>query len=1526
VLLGVVLPIAIGVLVVLVLASTPWGNEQVRRFVVSQANKRLDGALAIGTLRGNLLSSATLTDVRLADSSHQPVFTARRVQVRYELLPALRGHVVIRSLALDTPFVALDKRPGAKWNFQSLLKPSTTPKDTTQHTPPPELSDITIRHGRFYYRRPWAPDSTLSRASQDSAIASALRLDARRRTERVAGGYQRVLDYHDLDAHLPSVAIGQGGRPTIVQIGALSMLAEPYRPPAIDVRSLIGTLFASKDSLWWRDAHMVLPASKVSGDGTIGFHKSGFRLDLFGAPIAVADLRWLDPKLPVDGGGTLRYTMHLHGDTSDFAVADANVHYREASVVGAGSVSRVSPPGAKSELLIHGADLTIAKLSTAIIHELAPSFAMKRAGTIDGHLAVSGPPRTLQLDADLRFNDLLAGLSRVTARGGVGLENGMHARSLVVGLHPLQVATLAGAGVRLPIAGIVTGDATVSGSARDGWSGKGDLTHVQNGARSHLIGSGAYQTNGKRVTADVALEPLSLATAGRFAPSAQLHGDVTGHVHAEGTTRELALNGSLRSAENGGTIETRGTVSVNGSRSRYDVTATLDALNAFAFSRRAPETQLTGTISARGTGFSPATMNAAATVDLVRSRYDTFAVDRLQARLSAADGLLRVDTLDALASGARASAAGSFGLTATRMGTLRFSAVVDSLGTLRKWIGTSDRGSVDAASGRQRARLVMARADSARRAEAVRIERIALGLPEGVTLAVDSLPPLRRDSLAGRLAANGTLRGNVKELGVDASVRGSGLVVRGTSVRELDATVASANVRDSSSPLRFRLTADSVEASGYAFERVQADGSWRDRQLSADVRVRQDSIISYAMLGRYARPAAGAQTVRLDSLRATFGSLVWRLAHPGAVRIDSAAVALDSLDLRSSSGGRLYANGIVPSTGPVRLDVAAENVRVATVLLAMQRDAVADGIIAASARIEGTRALPLMSGRASLDSATYRETRAPNAAVSFDYRDRRLALDATARDSTGRHVLSATASLPFDLALTSVTGSRRVDGPLVADVVLDSLSLAALPFSSRSVTDLRGKLGAEVHARGSWQTPKYSGQAALRDGALTLVATEMRIADASVDLRLAGDTLHLDSLVARVGGPLRAFGWVDLSRPSQPFVNMTARGTNLRVMDQTRGLVDADAELFAVGPLDALRVTGRGEMKGGFLALKQFRKDLLRVKAPGDLSFLTVFDTTAPRNDSTRIRLARAQPKRVAIIADLSLVVDRGNYYRNRPDANTEFYTGEGEVVRAHIDQRSEDQWAVGFVRIGDGVAFYRTRPFTPAKGSLTFGPHTGAPAIVQQVGERLVWEPGRGWFPLELLTGGTSKAPSVGLESGTIFPIHGRALNGYLTLGRASTSLLQQAGSSLSGSESWSGQLSGESGALAHRQQAATALGVVLHDIGTGFTKEYGFDAFSAGAADMPTELVLGKTGGVRGALIEGGRYLTTDRYVGGELRLTSGIPGFRLAQMFGTAYRLDLGVEPRFLFHAPEELGITHPTVRTGVFGVFLTRMWDF
>jgi hypothetical protein len=1518
-------PVLVGVLIVLVLTMTPWGNERVRRILVSQANQRLTGELSIGGLRGNLLSGATLTNIQLVDSLKHPVFAVRRMEVHYGLLAALRREIVVTSLALDTPLLVLDKRPGAKWNFQTLLRPSTTPKDTTRRSAPPQLSRITIRHGRFVYRRPWSPDSTLGAAARDSAIAIALDTSARRRTVRVPGGYQRVLDYRDLDASLPVVALTHGTQPTAVQIGALSMIAEPYRPPSIDVRSLVGTLYASKDSLWWRGAHMVMPGSNISGDGTIGLRGTGFSLVLTGAPVALADLRWLDPTLAAKGGGNLRYRMRLHGDTAEYAMNDADLHYGDASLAGNASVVRVKSTGHPAELIVRGADLTVAHLSTTTIHELAPSLKLVRAGVLDGHLVVKGAPSAMLVDADVRFDDASVGRSHVIAHGGVELTGGMRARELSLQLLPLQVATLSGTGLKIPLAGALSGNAVVSGAQRDFWSIRGDITHVEREARSRVIGNARYLTAGKHVVADATLQPLSLLTVGRFTPSAQLRGSVTGKVHAEGTTSDLRVSGVLHS-QSGGSVDGRGTIALAGSRTRYDVSVALDALNANAFSRRAPRTGLTGTVSARGSGFSAETATAVFSANLARSSYDTFTVERVLTHGSVASGLLRVDTLDAAERGIKAVARGTLGLTSVQMGKLAFTLRVDSLADVRRFIGTTDTALISVASGRQGARLVAARADSARRAEAVRIEQLALGLPAGVSIIIDTIPAIRRDSLAGSLVASGLLTGNVKELGIDATVRGSGLVVRGNSARRLSGRASSPNVRDRSQPLAFSLDADTVQVSGFGFEELYAAGHSSDGRVVSNLRIRQDSLVSYAALGSYASPANGVHEVRLDSLRMQFDMLVWRLAHPGGARVANGAIHVDSIELRSSAGGRLYANGAIPKDGTVHMEVAAEAVRVSTVLRALQRDADAEGIVGGSVQLTGTRTDPAITGRATLREATYKGTRAPDADVDARYLAQRLALDIGARDSTGRRVLNATASLPLDLSLGAVTGSRKTEGALTADVVFDTLALAALPISPRTLEDLRGTLTTDAHVRGSWKAPLYAGRAALRGGALTVVATGMRLDGAVADVRLSGDTLLLDSLVARARGTLRASGSVDLTDLAHPFVRLVASGQNVRVMDQTRGLVDADASIVALGPLDALRVTGRGEMKDGFLALKQFRKDLLRVKAPGDLAYFAVFDTSASPNDALRVKQELSKHRRFAIIADLSLVVDRDNYYRNRPDADTQFYTGDDEEVLAHIDQRSSDQWAVGFVRIGGGVAFFRTLAFVPARGSLTFGPHTNAAAIVQQVGERIVWEPGRGLFPVQFLTGGTSKAPSVGIESGTLFPIRGRELNSYLTIGRATTSLMQQSGSSLAGSEGWSGQLSGETGALAHRQQGATALGVVLHDIGTGATKEYGFDAFSVSPSDVPTELVNGKTGGVRGALIEGGRYFTVDRYIAAQIRLTAGIPGIRMAQKFGTIYQLDIGIEPRFLFIAPEELGITHPTKRSGAFGAFLTRIWDF
>ncbi|HEY2026898.1 MAG TPA: hypothetical protein VGG78_07800, partial [Gemmatimonadaceae bacterium] len=1072
----VVTAIVVALLVVLlVLTNTSWGNERVRRILVSQANGRLTGRLDVGRLRGNLLSDATLTDVRIVDSVHQPFFSARRVHVRYGLWAALQRRVVLHSVVLDTPFVMLDKRPGARWNFQALMRPSAAPKDTSSRGAPPEIGDILIHHGQFVYRRPWQPDSTLPANKRDAAIAAALGPAARSRTERVTGGFQRVVEYRDIDAHIPELHLARTGRPASVRIAALAMIGEPYRPPYVDVRSLTATLYFSKDSLWWHDARMSLPASQVTGDGRIGFNKSGFALRLDVARSAFADLRWLNPRLPVDGGGRFKYTMRVHGDTAEYAVADADMHYHEATVAGSVSLTRVQPVIGKSTVLVRSADVVVARLTTDALREIAPSLKLYRRGTIDGRAAVSGTPGALHLDADVQFDDARSGHSRLIARGGLGIGDGFRARDLAVDLRPLQLASLAGTPVHVPLGGTVTGSATINGASQQGWHVRGDLTHVDGTNRSHVVGDAQYQSVGKRILADAHLEPLSLATVGRFFPVAELRGSVAGRVHAEGTTRDLRVSGALLAA-NGGTLDIRGGARLAGGSTRYDVAATLDALDVFSLTRRAPHTRLTGTLTARGRGISLASGEVALTANLGPSRYDTLSIDRLVARLTASNGLLHADTFVVDAVGAEARAAGTLGLVTTRSGDMKVDVVIDSLGALRRWLGTNDSSRVLPASARQAARLAAARSDSIRRAEAVRIERLALGLPPGVTLAIDTLPSLRKDSLAGSLRADATLHGNIKRLGVDAHVAGRDLVIRGNAARTVSADLVSANVRDTSLSLAFRADVESLQTSGYAFERARAAGRWQQHTLSGAVTVRQDSLVDYAASGSFERTSAGVQRIALDSVAARFDTLLWRSTHPARMTLDHGAVALDSVELRSNRGGRLFANGvIIASTGAVRLDVAAENVQVATVLRALQRDMDADGRLDASARLRGSRAAPEIVGQVNVRDAHWHGGRTPDGNAGIRYAARILDLDVTMHDSTNRRVLTGQASLPLNLALESTSASRRLRGPITADVVLDTFDLAALPIPSRSVSDIRGHLAGDVHARGSWDAPRFFG-------------------------------------------------------------------------------------------------------------------------------------------------------------------------------------------------------------------------------------------------------------------------------------------------------------------------------------------------------------------------------------------------------------------------------------------------------------------
>jgi hypothetical protein len=293
--------------------------------------------------------------------------------------------------------------------------------------------------------------------------------------------------------------------------------------------------------------------------------------------------------------------MRIRGDTTSLSLAGANVRYRDATIVGDAALTRIHPKGETTRLIVDAADVTVARLGTDIIHELAPTLDIKRRGTLDGHVKVSGPANDLRLDADVAFDDASAGRSRVVARGGVALGTNPRAHELEVEMRPLRLATLTGAGIKVPLRGVITGTATVNGSRSSGWRGRGDLSLDDRGAGSRVIGSGAWDATTKRIVADARLTPLALATVSELVPHARLRGSVTGRVRAEGTTRDLRLATALRS-ERGGALDLRGTLALRGRNTRYDLVAVADALDASAITARAPSTSITGTIAARGIG------------------------------------------------------------------------------------------------------------------------------------------------------------------------------------------------------------------------------------------------------------------------------------------------------------------------------------------------------------------------------------------------------------------------------------------------------------------------------------------------------------------------------------------------------------------------------------------------------------------------------------------------------------------------------------------------------------------------------------------------------------------------------------------------------------------------------------------------------------------------------------------------------------------------------------------------------------
>ena len=1518
--------LAVAGIVVVVLSSTNWGRERVRRLALSQLKGLVHGQVSVGRLSGSLLSGLTVHDLSIRDSAGMPFLAAQELSARYGLGALVGKRLWLTDVRVVRPLVILDKQPGRDWNYDSIFRGDTTPQ--TPSSGPGwgswiKLENVTVVDGQVIVRSPWSPGAKLSLAARDSAVRDALggksRLMVVRASNPVSGQppYQKVVELRSIDATVPLLRLADpSDKDRFARVAALRMTALPFRPPAAVVTAMRGDFRFNNDSLWWRGIQASLPGSRVSGNGSYVLRNGDMTLELRGAPAALADLRWLYPRLPSEGSGTLDFAMRWRGSNQDYLARNADI------TTGATRISGNFGLTLADTFALHDTDLRFSNFDTRLLEQIVPSLDSPRRGTLSGRAAVNGGKHALRVDGDVAFFDARTGTSRVVAVGQIGMLDGggVRATNLRVQLRPVQVelvkAVADGMG-DLPVSGVLTGNAVLNGTTRTQLVATGDVEHVDRGAVSRVTGTGAVRlAGGTWLDVNVAARPLSLVEVGRFAPALGLRGSVVGPVRLTGVMRNLAVNGDLRLPD-GGQLAVRGRVDVASRTKSYDLAVGMRVVNLNTIVEKAPRTSLTLTATGNGSGFDPATMRAAFAADFSTSQWDSVAVDSGSVRVAIANGLATVEKMRLSGAHALVTATGSFGLVASRNGTLTYHVDVDSLGAFDRWLPHTapDTGRIAPRPGVVARAIRRARADSIRTADRTEVERMATGRPMP-RLVVDT-PKAEPVTFAGSLYAAGTMSGNLRRFDLRGRLFGERINVHGNSARRVRSEYAWTNARTPASTFAVGLQGDTVSTAGFAFDSIDARVSYHASAGRAEVLVRQGDTRDYGLKADYILKP-DQREARLSALQLRFDTTTWVATHPAVVRWRTQGVEIADLELRNGRTGRIYANGLLPTNGVANFELAVDNFQIGDLMELLQTDVQLAGLLTLHGRVQGTAASPTFRGAYGLASGTYNGAAIPNLHGTVAYADRSLVTHLDALSQSGVPVASADARLPVNLAISGVTGSRLLDAPITADILADSLPLELISRFTDAVSDVHGLAAGKVAVRGTVRRPSIVGGLLLTHGSVKLVASGMMLDDVVGAVRMGGDTVYVDSLVGRSKGDIRVRGTIALSNWRDPNFNLYLQSHGAEVLNNQRGKVRADAGLRLTGSFASAYLSGQVNITQGVVWAPE--PTSRHVIGAGDPALFNVVDTALM---SDRELFPTESPLLRNLRAEVALGIHRNTWLRTK-DANVELFTDFPLEVKVE-----QSAFALtGAVGTDRGEYSFMSKRFIISRGSATF---IGTPDLnptLQVTGEYQVQPAGSPALNVQVVIGGTMRRPKLTLQSDAQPPRSQSELLSLLAFGESTESLLERGGSSTSSlaTVGQPGNLVGMGATLAARRLAGVAVGVLVDQAEAQAGRALAVDQFNITPGDAAELANLAGpqtiTTFLQSTRMEAGKYLNARTFVG--LQYYAKSPGGRIEYRTNRGWRYSAFLQPRVLLSAPTLA--EQKSFPTFAGGVFIIREWRF
>lgn len=1159
--------------------QTDGGREWIRARVSGLLNRGLRGRLHLGRLSGTFLTDITIDSIELKDRDDSVFVASGPLTLHYDPRDLADGRFIFRRVEAEHPLLVVRRELDNLWNFRKLF-PSRGPSRPRQRPGRGAFGalivfhDVQVRGGEVQLTKPWHPDDSLSGARRDSAIAFGLAdptRDIRRVSLRGRRGFQRTWRWADITTSLTRLRFrhpDSTGRQFDV-----SRLNVNETDPPFAVRDMRGTALWRGDTVWFSTPRFTLPGSVGAMTGKVEWPAGDTFWDVrvTSDSVALADIHWIYPTLPMAGHGSMRLHVKSRADPDliDYAITDMDARSDGSRLRGTMTYGVGGPV-----LEVRDVNLSLEPADFRLLETLnGQPFPYPWRGAITGQVRASGGPVThFQVErADLAFVDrnVPGATARGTGHGELDILFPGFAKfhGFQVDVDHFDLRTGQFLNPEFPrLNGLVSGTATLDSIWTDVRVRDADIVHRDGDdvPPTRLRGSARVTLGDNFVAVDAAAAalPLSADAIAKSYPNLLLRGEYRGTLRATGTVADMAVTTDL--------VGDAGRVQLDG---RFDSYApgfsavARGALGGFDLRRGlgrdgAPWSSLNGRFAVNLSGDSLANFGGTVRFDLDRSLVDSIRVFGGRVALRFADGRLHVDSATVESTAGHLTARGALGIVPTATDTLRFQFIGDSLGGFRRYLA---RGAEQAA-----------------------------------------------DSLAGTLRATGVLTGRTTRFALDAAVDASGVLVRTTTARQLRGTVALSALPDSATgavTLRF----DALRTGSMFFTDVdlRADllGGWQARTSArlaapsgAEVRALAD-----------VRRRGDTTAVRLDSLIATTAANQWTLRRPAAIAMVGRGFRLDSMALVGARGGRVDIAGRTQSLDTIALALRADAVLLADVGELMQaRDGMA-GQMSLRADVRGTSERPDLYFSGVMTGARAGTFRFDRLEADGRYAERRLTLSLAVAQA-GVPALHADAMLPIDLALEPV-GSRFPEEPLTARIRTDSTGLALLETFVPAVREASGALRMDVDVAGTWRHPRATGSMSIVGGSLALRPMGLaRIEGLDADIGFLGDSVAIRRLAARSGGDRSTMATLTGALSVR---DVADAGFDLRLALQRFNVLN-DPRVANLDLTGSLALTGRRSaavLRGGFTVDRgEFRLPELyqkRVISLDDPNLFHVVDTTA---------------------------------------------------------------------------------------------------------------------------------------------------------------------------------------------------------------------------------------------------------------------------------------------------------------------------